>query len=431
MLMASDHHDGLPADSDHIAGVLSGVKVVDLSRHMAAPYATVVLSDYGADVIKVESVPDGDPARRVGTGYVGDQSGVFLMWNRGKRSIALDLRSPEGLAVVHRLVAQADVFVASYRPGVAEKIGVGYEDLKAINPRLVYCAVSAFGPDGPLAAYPGTDPVIQAMSGVMAVTGDEDGGPVLVGAPMADFTTAMTVVQAVLLGLLARERTGRGQRIDVSMLASLVFSLTTRLATYWATGEEPGRHGSAHSVVAPYQAFQTSDGWVVAGAWASDGWPRFCDAVGRPELVDDERFVTNLDRVANRKELNAILEPLFLTLTTREWERRFHDCNALFGEICSVSQIVDHPQLSWMRATVDHSTLGEIPQMRSPVRLSETDAALHRPPPVLGQHTREVLVEAGYSEAEIDELCLAGIAKTFESGSAAHRTVAHDASAAV
>ncbi|HMG41630.1 MAG TPA: CoA transferase, partial [Acidimicrobiales bacterium] len=253
-----------------MVAALDGVKVIDFSRHMSAPYGTVVLGDFGADVVKVESVPEGDPARRTGTAFVDGVSGLFLQWNRSKRSLAVDMRQPDGLEVVRRLVADADVLVENYRPGVTDAIGIGYQAMSELNPRLIYCSVSAFGPDGPIASYPGTDPVIQAMSGVMSLTGEADGGPLLVGIPIADFTGAMTMVQGVLLGLLAREKTGRGQRVDIPMLSALVFGLTTRLASYWADGDDPVRHGAAHSVVAPYQVYATSDGKVVAGAWAPE-----------------------------------------------------------------------------------------------------------------------------------------------------------------
>lgn len=246
------------------AGALHGIRILDFTRHMAGPYATVALSDHGADVIKIESLPHGDHARTGGVYTVGDQSAVFLMWNRGKRSLALDLRRPEGLAAVHRLIAEADVLIENYRPGVTDEIGIGYEAASAINPRLVYVSVSAFGPHGPLAPFPGTDPVIQAWSGVMSVTGEPDGGPLLIGVPVADYTGSMLAVQGVALALFARERTGRGQRVEVPMLSGLLAMLSTRLANYWASGEDPVRMGSANSIYVPYQVFATADGYAMA-----------------------------------------------------------------------------------------------------------------------------------------------------------------------
>lgn len=252
---------------------LDGIRVLDFTRHMAGPYGTMILGDYGADVIKVESLPHGDGARGVGTAFIDGESALFLIWNRGKRSLALDMRNPEGLEAVHRLAATVDVVVTSYRPGVADEIGIGYDALSAINDQIVYISLTAFGPEGPLAPYPGTDPVVQAVSGVMSVTGEPDRGPNLVGVPMADFTGALVTAQAAMLGLFARRQTGKGQLIDVSMLFALMSSLTTRLASHWVDGEDPERHGSAHSVVVPYEAFQTADGHVVTGVWGSaDGW---------------------------------------------------------------------------------------------------------------------------------------------------------------
>lgn len=394
-----DH--GRPADP---LRPLDGVRVLDFSRHMSGPYGTSILSDYGADIIKVESTPVGDPSRATGTAFLGDESALFLMWNRGKRSLAVDLRSDRGRAAVLRLVEGADVVVENYRPGVADAIGIGYDALSTRNPRIIHCSVSAFGATGPLAPYPGTDPVVQAMSGVMSLTGEEDGGPVLVGAPIADFTGALLLVQGVLLALLARERTGEGQHVEVSMLAGLASSLTTRLASYWATGEEPRRNGSAHSVVAPYEAFETADGFAVAGAWAPDAWPRFCAAIERVDLVDDPRFATNADRVRNRSELNDILRPLFLSRSTADWERRFHDANALFGEVCTIGTLLAHPQAQGMVGEVQHATLGALPQLEPPVALSGTPGRLGRAAPVLGEHSIEILAEAGLDQDEVDSM---------------------------
>jgi crotonobetainyl-CoA:carnitine CoA-transferase CaiB-like acyl-CoA transferase len=232
---------------------------------------------------------------------------------------------------------------------------------------------------------------------------------VLVGVPIADFTGAMLLAQAVLLGLLARHQTGRGQRIDVSMLAGLAYSLTTRLASYWATGVEPRRNGSAHSVTAPYESYATADGSVVAGAWAPDAWPRFCLAIERSDLVDDPRFATNPDRVANRDALNELLRPLFTTKTTVEWEERFHRASALFGPIATVAEILGHPQMAGRVQMVDHPDLGPIPQMGPPISLSETPAAVVGPAPILGQHTAAVLADAGFSADEVEGLLARGV----------------------
>jgi formyl-CoA transferase/CoA:oxalate CoA-transferase len=390
-----------------MTAALEGIRVLDFTRQMAGPYGTQLLSDYGADVIKFESLPGGDPSRTTGIDFVGDDSALFLMWNRGKRSIAVDLRKPRSIEIVKRLAAIADVVVENYRPGVADEIGIGYSALSGINPRLIYCSVSAFGPDGPLAPYPGTDPVVQAISGVMSVTGEADRTPVLVGIPIADFTGAMLCAQGVLLALVARERTGRGQKVDVSMLHGLISALTTRLASFWATGRVPQRHGSAHSVVVPYQAFQTKDGYVVAGVWgAGEGWPRFCAAVARPDLLADQDFATNGDRVRNRDRLTSILNEEFSTRTSAEWEERFHNESALFGPIMDFEQLFNsaHVKATETVTSVEHQRLGTIPQLRPAISMSETPGAIQFAPPVLGQHTMAVLHDAGYTETEIENL---------------------------
>jgi formyl-CoA transferase/CoA:oxalate CoA-transferase len=394
------------------AGALDGIRILDFTRHMAGPYATVALSDHGADVIKIESLPHGDHARTGGVYTVGDQSAVFLMWNRGKRSLALDLRRPEGLEAVHRLIAEADVLIENYRPGVTDEIGIGYEAASAINPRLVYVSVSAFGPHGPLAPFPGTDPVIQAWSGVMSVTGERDGGPLLIGVPVADYTGSMLAVQAVALALFARERTGRGQRVEVPMLSGLLAMLSTRLANYWASGEDPVRMGSANSIYVPYQVFATADGYAMAGSFGGDSWPKFCAALGVPELADDPRFRSNRSRFDHRDVLIPAIQARFETRTTAEWEPDFRRAGALFAPVRTIAEILAHPQVAELDLlqTVDHPTAGTIPQLGPPLRFSDTPASIRRPPPLLGQHTREVLADFGFAPDEIERLCTAGVA---------------------
>jgi crotonobetainyl-CoA:carnitine CoA-transferase CaiB-like acyl-CoA transferase len=393
---------------------LEGIRVIDFTHHLAGPYATMMLADFGADVIKVEPLPHGDAMRVTGTKNVGNENASFLVENRGKRSIAMDLRNPESIALIHKLVADADVVIENYRPGVADKIGIGYEALSAINDQIVYCSVNAFGSTGPYSSRPGTDPVVQAMSGVMHLTGDRGGDPVLVGLPIADTTAAMAAFQAVLLGLMARRNIGRGQKIEVPMLASLMFNLTTRLAAYWADGVDPERNGSAHSITAPYQMYRSADGSFVAGAWAPTAWPRFCKAIGKPELAEDPRFDDVRKRQANLDELNGILYPLFAEHPTAEWERRFGDAEALFGPVNSISEALNHPQVQALGSvqTVDHPTLGTIPQLDPPIKMADTPGRITTAPPLLGEHTIEVLRELGLDGPEIDRLLEGGVVKT-------------------
>jgi crotonobetainyl-CoA:carnitine CoA-transferase CaiB-like acyl-CoA transferase len=392
---------------------LHGIKVIDFTRHMAGPYATVFLADYGADVIKVEPVPNGDASRMTGEFVRGQVSATYLMWNRGKRSVALNMRDPQSLPIIQRLVKDADVVIENFKPGVADKIGIGYDSLSAINSRLIYVSVSAFG-NGSLAEYPGTDPVVQAMSGVMSVTGESGGPPILVGVPMADFTAAMAGAQAVMLGLLARSQTGRGQRIDVSMLHVMMTALTTRLATYWATGQEPVRNGGAHTVVMPYQVWQTADGHVVAGVWNGGNvmWPLFCEAVELPELVQKTQYATNADRLAHREDLAAILQAQFATQPTAYWEQRFRARKVLFSRIYNFPELLSHPAVkeAGIVSGVPHPLLGTLPQVTPPIIMSDTPGGLGRHPPLLGEHTREVLLEAGFESAEVDRLIARKIA---------------------
>jgi crotonobetainyl-CoA:carnitine CoA-transferase CaiB-like acyl-CoA transferase len=396
---------------------LGGLKVLDFTRHMAGPMATVALSDFGADVIKIEALPAGDGSRTTGTVFYQGESGLFLVWNRGKRSVAMDLRAPEAREIIDRLVLQADILIENFRPGVADAMGIGYERLSAVNPRLVHVSVSAFG-EGPLGALPGTDPVVQAMSGVMSVTGEVGGEPLLVGVPIADFTGALMAVQGTLLALLARERTGRGQKVDVSMLHGLISALTTRLASYWGTGADPRANGSAHSVVAPYQAFRTSDGFIMAGVW-DNGWERFCTAVTRPDLAQDPRFADNVSRVANLAQLNTLLAPIFRSKTTSEWVAMLRSLDVLNAPVNTFSEILgsEHVMSGDILGTVQHPLLGEVPQVMPATRLSETPGRLELPPPMLGQHTREVLSEAGLSEARIDELVQRNVVRQWQTAS--------------
>ena len=256
----------------------------------------------------------------------------------------------------------------NYRPGQAEKYGIGYEALSAINERLVYCSISAFGQEGPLAPFPGTDPVVQAASGVMSVTGEPDRGPSLVGVPIADFTGSQQAVQGILMALLVRERTGRGQKVEISLLAGLLSALTTRLASHWTTGEDPQRFGSAHSIVVPYEAFETADGWAVAGVWGgNDGWGPFCEAVGLPALADDERYRRNEDRVRLRAELRPVLQAEFAKRTTAEWEERFRAGGVLFHPVYTFSEILGHPQVAGagLVTSMEHPTAGHDPAARA------------------------------------------------------------------
>ena len=393
-------------------GPLHDVRVIDMSRLVAGNMLSVYLADFGADVIKVESSPQGDPSRRTGTNFIGGVSTMFLTWNRNKRSICLDMRTEDGLAVARKLIETADVVIENFRPGVADEIGIGWDVVRKLNDRTIYVAVNAFGSKGPWKERPGTDPIVQAMSGVMSVTGEPDGGPVLVGIPIADYVSAMIAVQAILLGLQARQVTGRGQYIEVPMFATLLFGLTTRIGPFFQTGENPTRFGSQHSQVVPYQAFESKDGWLVAGVWG-DGWEDFCDAIDRPELVADERFDSNLKRVERRDELSELLIVRFKERTTIEWEQRFVDRGVLFSPVHSFSDIINHPQTTELGLvqTVQHPEAGELKQIGPVILMSDTPGLIRTAPPRLGANTEEILAEAGYTEVERTKFLRSGAAR--------------------
>lgn len=395
-----------------MTGALAGLRVLDLTRQMAGPYATALLADHGADVVKIESLPNGDPSRWTGLDHNDGNSPLYLMWNRGKRSVALDVRSERSRAVLDALVDWADVLVENFRPGVTERMGLGWEAVHRRNPRLIYCSVTGFGPSGPMADRPATDPLIQAMSGVLSVTGTEAEGPALVGVPIADYTGAMLAMQGILLAVIAREKTGEGQRVDTSLFGGLLSSLSTRLAMYWSNGNEPTRHGNAHSVVVPYQVFEAKDGQLMAGTWGPGDWPKFCAAVDRSDLVDDERFATNELRVRNRAALVEELVPVFAEQTVAHWTERFRDEGALLAPVLSIPQAIDHPQTEHLGLVQEltHPALGTVKAIRSPIFLSATDASLGHPPPLFGEHTVEVMQELGFARSTIDDLVESGVA---------------------
>jgi crotonobetainyl-CoA:carnitine CoA-transferase CaiB-like acyl-CoA transferase len=392
---------------------LDGIRVLDLSRHLAGPFVGVIMADHGADVIKVESLI-GDPSRHTGADYLHGESALYLTWNRGKRSISVDYHRPEGVDVIRRLARDVDVVIENFRPGAADALGVGYEDLKAANPEVIYCSVNGFGSQGPLAGYPATDPIVQAMSGIMSVTGEEKGPPLLCGIPVADYYGALTATQGVLLALIARSRTGRGQRVEVTLISAVLAGLQTRFATHWASDREPVRTGNAHSVVVPYQLFRTSDGYAMAGIWGDESWGRFCAALGVPKLAEDVRFATAPDRLRNRDELIPILDSHFAERTTAEWEGRFLAESALFGPLLTIEQALSHPQVvaSGLLGTVQHPTVGAVPQIGPPISMSDTPPYMERHPPLLGEHTREILVEAGFGDKEIGDLTGTGVVRT-------------------
>jgi len=390
---------------------LAGYRVLELAHLVAGPACGLYLADMGADVIKIEAPGAGDASRTTyGTQY-GGESAVFLTVNRNKRSVAIDLVRPEGRAAFERLVAGADVVVEAYRGGVAERLGIDWTRLSPINPRLIYCSLSAFGPEGPWREKPGVDMVVQAMGGLMAVMGEPDGPPVLCGAPVLDTIGALMAGQGVLTALLHRERTGEGQRLDVSLLNGTLLAHAARLSIFLATGEEPGRWGSGHPYIVPFQAFQARDGFVYVAVWVDRLWTPFCEAIGEPALAADARYATRADRLARRDELGALLAKVFATRTVADWMARLEAHDVLCAPVNRYADLPNDPQIqaTGMLVEQDHPRAGRFRTLDTPIRFSRTPGTIRTPAPALGEHTDAVLAEAGLTRAEIDALRASGV----------------------
>ncbi len=390
---------------------LEGVTVLDCTQVMAGPFCTLLLADMGADVIKVERPDGGDDMRRMGPPFIKGRSGAFLAMNRNKRSLALNLRSEEGQEVFKGLVGGADVVVENFRPGTLERLCLGYRDLKEIKPSLVYCSISGFGQTGPYRQRGGFDLVAQGMSGLMSITGNPGGPPVKVGVPITDLTAGMYAAYGVLAAYIHRLRTGEGQQVDTSLMEAGVAYTFWESAVYFATGQIPGPLGSAHRLSAPYQALRTRDAYLNLGAATQPTWEAACRAIGREDLITDPRFVTSGDRKQREAELAALLEETFTQRSTADWLEVLEAAGVPSGPIYDMEQVYSDPQVlaREMMVELEDEDLGTLKNIGIPLKLSHTPARIRRRAPDLGEHTREVLLAAGYSDGDLERLNGAGV----------------------
>jgi crotonobetainyl-CoA:carnitine CoA-transferase CaiB-like acyl-CoA transferase len=390
---------------------LDDIVVLDLSHALAGPFASTMLADYGAEVIKIEPL-EGEIARHWGPPFYEEEAAYFVNLNRNKKSVAIDLKHPDGKAIFLRLLDGADVVLENLRVGTTAKLGIDYERVRARQPRIVYCSVSGFGQDGPYRDRAALDLVVQAESGMISVTGEPGGHGVRAGVSIADITAGMYAAFGILAALHAREKTGRGQFVDVSMLEGQLGILSGMIGAFVADGIVPRPMGTAYSALLPYQTFRTKTRDIAIGIGSDKLWRAFCPLLGLPELADDPRFVTNAARNAHRAALVAALQEAFLTRSYDEWEAVLQPAGIPVGAINTIDQVVTHPQVRARRAIVEHThpVAGTVETVAPPVRLSETPGAIRRPAPLLGEHTEEVLrARLGLGKDELGKLRAAGV----------------------
>ena len=396
-------------------GALAGIRVVELAHIMAGPVCGRMLADMGADVVKVEAPGGGDPTRALVPLEGVDTSGAFVMMNRGKRGIVVDLKGEGGRGVVRRMLARCDVVIENFRKGVMEGFGLGYESLRGANPGLVYCQVTGFGRTGPLADHGGFDLIAQGMTGLLSVTGEGPGRPpVKCGPPVTDITAGILGAMGVVAALYSRGQTGVGQRVDTSLYEAGLVQTFWQSAVALATGVSPGPLGSAHPLAAPYEALPTADGWITVGGWNQVNWHRLLDALELRELVDDPRFATNDARMKNHAALREVLTGRLQTASAEEWLRRLEEAAVPAGPVLSMLEALRHPQTVAREMVVAVEQGGEaVETLGMPVKLSETPATVGRGAPGMGEHSQEVLGEYGFEEAEIEELLRSGVVGSF------------------
>ena len=391
---------------------LEGVRVLDCSQILAGPFCSMLLADMGADVIKIEKPNGGDDTRRMGPPFIDTESAAFLAMNRNKRSVVLNFKEPAGVDAMKKLVEDADIIIENYRTGVMERLGLGYEDLKAINPGIIYCSISGFGRTGPYAKRGGYDLIAQAMSGIMSFTGVPDTPPVKAGVPVADMNAGMFSVYGILAAYIHKLKTGEGQYLEISLLEAALAYTVWESAGYFATGEVAGPLGSSHRNSAPYQGLKTSDGYIVVGAPNQPNWERLAMAFGCSELIAREEYSDNAGRLVNRVRLEEELELTTTQKTTDEWLVILEEAGVPAGPILNMEQIWADPQVQdrGMEAVLEHPTAGTTKNIGLAAKLYGTPGRITKPAPLLAQHTREVLLGAGYTADEIDALGESGAA---------------------
>ncbi|MGB6104825.1 MAG: CoA transferase [Pusillimonas sp.] len=392
-------------------GPLAGMRVLELAQIMAGPTCGMMLADMGADVVKVEKLPGGDDARGYKEPLVNGVSAPFMILNRNKRGMALNLKTEQGREILLRMVRDADVLTENYRRGTLEKLGLGYDVLSKVNPGLIYCAVSGYGRDGPYGDKAGFDLIAQGFAGLMSITGEPGGPPVKTGNSIADINAGILAAVGILAAYAHKQKTGRGQVVDTSLMEAALQQTYWHAALYFATGESPGPTGSAHLLAAPYQAFQTLDGWINIGGANQANWTRIAQVLGHPEWCDDPRYADNTARMQNLDSLTAAMSEVLLRHDRAHWLRAFDAAGVPVGPVHDIGQALTHPQALSRNMVVElvHPQAGPTRALGCPIHFSETPTQIRRAAPMLGEHTRELLGEYGYSSAQIDDFAAAGV----------------------
>ncbi len=390
---------------------LDGIRVVDLSRILAGPYCSMLLSDFGAEIVKIENPDKGDDTRAFGPPFLDGESVYFLSINRGKKSLSLNLKTPEAREILTKLIKNSDVLLENFRKDFLTSIGFGYDEVAKLNPKIIYASVTGYGHTGPWAERPGYDLAIQGQGGIMSLTGDPNGSPYKTGTSLADITAGIYATLGILLALQARQRTGKGQKVDVSLLDGQVSFLTYQAGIYFGTGKSPTRKGNQHPTIVPYETFKARDRYFNLAVGNDRLWGQFCDLLARPELKTHEKFATNPKRVQNHDDLYPVLQKIFAEKTADEWLAFFEKNGIPCGAVLSVSEVLEHPQVRAREMVVErpHPKLKSVKMTGVPVKLSVTPGVAGNAPPLLGQHTEEVLRDLGYDAKQCADFKKRGV----------------------